>query len=312
MKLHEAVTQYVTYKQSLGMRFATEARTLKSFCRSQAGQELAQITAEAIETFIAGHGPPTRFCLRKHEALHGFYRFAIAHGYAERSPLPKSAPKIPDCFIPYIFSHAELKRLLEATDACFEVPRCRLDAATYRVLLLLLYGAALRISEALSLTLADVDLDNALLHIHESKFYRTRLVPIGIDLCAVLSRHLNRRRTHGAKAHAPLFVSRAGDRLTRRAADHAFCRLRTRAKVLRHDGGRFQPRLHDLRHTSATHRLLSWYQSGADVQRLLPQLATYLGHIHIVGTQRYLTLTPQLLEQAGRRFERYAFGGCHD
>jgi hypothetical protein len=78
MKLHEAVTQYVTYKQSLGMRFATEARTLKSFCRSQAGQELAQITAKAIETFIAGHGPPTRFCLRKHEALHGFYRFAIS------------------------------------------------------------------------------------------------------------------------------------------------------------------------------------------------------------------------------------------
>ena len=81
---------------------------------------------------------------------------------------------------------------------------------------------------------------------------------------------------------------------------------------MRHDGGRFQPRLHDLRHTSATHRLLSWYQDGADVQRLLPQLATYLGHVHIVGTQRYLTLTPQLLEQAGRRFERYAFGGCHD
>ena len=312
MKLPDAVMKYVTYKQSLGMRFATEARTLKSFCCSQAGQELAHVTPEAIESFIAGRGPPTRFCLRKHEALRGFYRFAIAHGYADHSPLPKSAPKIPDRFTPYIFSHAELKRLLEATDACFEVPRCRLDAATYRVLLLLLYGAALRISEALSLTLADVDLNNGLLHIHESKLYRTRLVPIGNDLCTALSRHLDRRWTRGSDAHAPLFINRAGDRLTRRAADHAFSRLRTRAKVMRHDGGRFQPRLHDLRHTSATHRLLSWYQDGADVQRLLPQLATYLGHVHIVGTQRYLTLTPQLLEQAGRRFERYAFGGCHD
>lgn len=312
MKLHNAVTQYVTYKQSLGMRFATEARTLRSFCRSQEGQELAQIAPEAIETFIAGHGPPTRFWLRKHEALCGFYRFAIAHGYVDRSPLPKSVPKIPDRFIPYIFSHAELKRLLDATDTCFEVPRAQLDAATFRVLLLLLYGAALRISEALALTLADVDLDQALLRIHESKFYKTRLVPIGADLCTVLSEHLHRRRACGAKAEAPLFVRRAGDRLTRGAADHAFCRLRTRAKVLRHDGGRFQPRLHDLRHTSATHRLLSWYERGADVQRLLPQLATYLGHIHIVGTQRYLTLTPKLLEQASQRFERYAWGGRHD
>jgi hypothetical protein len=58
--------------------------------------------------------------------------------------------------------------------------------------------------------------------------------------------------------------------------------------------------------------LLSWYESGADVQRLLPQLATYLGHIHITGTQRYLTLTPQLLQQASQRFERYALGGHHE
>jgi site-specific recombinase XerD len=82
--------------------------------------------------------------------------------------------------------------------------------------------------------------------------------------------------------------------------------------VLRYDGGRYQPRLHDLRHAAAVHRLISWYRQGADVQRLLPQLATYLGHIHIAATQRYLTMTPELLHEASQRFERYALGGHHE
>jgi site-specific recombinase XerD len=138
------------------------------------------------------------------------------------------------------------------------------------------------------------------------------LVPIGADLASVLTQHLTRRRAQNANTDAPLFVRRAGTRLTRAAAENAFCRLRVLAKVLRHDGSRYQPRLHDLRHSSATYRLLSWYQSGADVQRLLPKLATFLGHIHISGTQRYLTLTPQLLQKASQRFERYAFGGRHE
>lgn len=312
MKLHDTVTQYVTYKQSMGIRFTTEQRALKSFCCAQGDKDLAQITSKAVLAFIAGNGPPTRFWLRKHEVLSGFYRFALARGYVDSSPLPKNVPRLPHRFEPYIFSHAELKRLLQATDPCFANPRGYVDAATYRTLLLLLYGAALRISEALSLTLDNVDLDATVLWIHESKFYKTRLVPFGDDLSIVLSQHVARRRTDRAHVDAPLFIRRTGDPLTRRDAESAFCRLRVHANVRRCDGARYQPRLHDLRHSSATHRLLSWYKSGADVQRLLPQLATYLGHIHLSGTQRYLTLTPQLLQQASQRFEHYALGGHHE
>ena len=75
---------------------------------------------------------------------------------------------------------------------------------------------------------------------------------------------------------------------------------------------RHQPRLHDLRHAFAVHRLVSWYRDGADVQRLLPKLSTYLGHVHIAGTQRYLTLTPELLRQASLRFEHYAVEPSHE
>ena len=249
MKLRTAVTQYVNHKRSMGMRFNTEERTLKSFCHDQEGKDLIQIDAADVLVFLAGNGPPTRFWHRKHEALSGFFRFAIAHGYANRSPLPKRVPKLANSFVAYIYTQEEIKRLLAATDACFADPRGRLDATTYRTLLLLLYGAGLRISEALSLTLADVDLDSLVLRIRESKFYKTRLVPVGADLCAVLRQHVARRRAEDqAPSEAALFVRRTGDRLSRAAAENAFCRLRLRANVLRHDGSRFQPRLHDFRH----------------------------------------------------------------
>jgi integrase/recombinase XerD len=176
-----------------------------------------------------------------------------------------------------------------------------------RTLILLLYGTGLRISEALALTLADVDLSTGILIIHTSKFYKTRLVPLGSDLTSGLKAYATKRATqHSSGPEGPFFVSRTGSPLTRRAAEHTFSRLRLRASVLRHDRARYQPRLHDLTHAFAVHRLVAWYRQGADEQRLLPQLATYLGHVHLAATQRYLTMTPELLQQASQRFERYA------
>jgi len=117
------------------------------------------------------------------------------------------------------------------------------------MLILLLYGAGLRISEALALTLADVDLAAAILTIRESKFYKTRFVPTGPDLTGSLAAYAARRSTdYPADPEAPFFVSRTGTTLTRRTAEHTFTRLRARAGVKRDDESRFQPRLHDLRH----------------------------------------------------------------
>jgi site-specific recombinase XerD len=264
-----------------------------------------------VQAFIAGAGPVTRFWHRKHEVLRGFYRFAMARGYAASSPLPRIIPKPPQ-FVPYIFSQEEIQRLLDAT-ACCENPRSKLQPYTLRMLLLLLYGAGLRIGEALFLTLANVDLPAGILTIHESKFYKTRLVPMSPALTGILATYMEQcAKEHPAKPDAMLFLTRGGNPVVRHTAENIFSRLRVRAGVIRNDGGRYQPRLHDLRHAFAVHRLVSWYRQGADVQRLLPQLATYLGHLHIAATQRYLTMTPELLREAGQRFERYAREEQHD
>lgn len=308
MMLSALADQYLSYKQDMGMRFHTEARTLRSFCRMMGDIAVTDITAERVRAYLAGSGPLTSFWHRKYEVLGAFYRFAMARGYAACSPLPTGIPQRPQ-FIPYIYSHAELQRLLDAS-ACCENRCSKLHPYTCRMLILLLYGAGLRISEALSLTLADVDVLAGILTIRESKFYKTRLVPINPTLTTVLSAYLAQRcKQQPTGPDAKLFLTREATPVTRRLAENVFSRLRIRAGVLRHDGGRFQPRLHDLRHTAVVHRLVCWYRQGADVQRLLPQLATYLGHVHVAATQRYLTLTPELLREASQRFERYVRTG---
>ncbi len=307
MNLSPAVAAYVAYKQSLGMRFATEARTLKSFCRCLGDVEMNQVESERVDAYLAGNSPVTRFWHRKLDALRGFYRFALARGYATCSPLPKTVPEYPQAFVPYIYSRDEIRRLLDATAGR---ERCNLSSLTCRTLLLLLYGTGLRISEALGLDLADVDLEAGILCIRESKFYKTRLVPTGSDLTRILVHYAAERyKRPPTTSDAPLLLTQRGQRVSRAGAEEAFKQLRERAHVCRNDNARYQPRLHDLRHSFAVTRLVTGYREGTDVQHLLPQLATYLGHVHIAATQHYLTMTPELLRLASLRFERYALGG---
>jgi site-specific recombinase XerD len=157
------------------------------------------------------------------------------------------------------------------------------------------------------LSVADVDLANSLLTIRDTKFFKSRLVPIGADLTKVLSDYARwRSATHPLAKATHFFVGRHDKPLHPWTLQNAFERLREYAGVRRTDGTRFQPRLHDLRHTFAVHRLTEWYRQGADVQRLVYHLSVYLGHARLDHTQVYLTMTPELLQQAGARFERYA------
>ena len=192
-----------------------------------------------------------------------------------------------------------------------ESQRRQVQPHTFRTLLLLLYGTGLRISEALSLTLTDVDLTDSLLTIRNTKFFKTRWVPIGPQLnkrlvvYAKVRRKLHRR----ARNDSTFFATSHGDPLLRSTVERIFRLLCERTSVCRKDGTRFQPRLHDIRHTFALNRLISWYREGADVQSLLPCLSTYLGHVDVKATQRYLTMTPELLHEASLRFHRYAIEG---
>jgi site-specific recombinase XerD len=306
MKLQQAIDQYVSHKRSLGMQCQTMARMLRAFCKAIGDVEVDQARAEAVRAFIYGSGPVTTNLHHKLQTLRSFYSYLLRRGYVTRSPLPTQVPKEPERLIPYIYSREELQRLLSAANK--ERPACKLEPATMRALLLLLYGAGLRISEALRLTLADCDLEQSLLTIRETKFYKSRLVPLGPDLSQALKLYLaaRARRRHPAPAEAFLLLTRHSLPVSVQLAEDSFKRICRKVGVRRIDGSRFKPRLHDLRHAFAVHRLTACYREGGDVQRLLLQLSTYLGHVDLDSTQRYLTLTPELLGQASQRFEQYA------
>jgi integrase len=231
----------------------------------------------------------------------------VTRGHLTASPLPEPAPRIPRSFEPYIYSRDELQRLLDAT-AIMEDGRSPLQHVTFRTLLLVLYGAGLRPSEGLRLRCCDVDLAESILSIWDTKFFKSRLVPIGTALAAALGKY------HMARQHLPMpdgsrsafFASRTGGPIGLNRLETVFVRLREHAGVQKPPDARWQPRLHDMRHAFAVHRLIAWYHEGADVQACLPLLSTYLGHVNVSGTQAYLTMTPELLAQASKRFERYA------
>lgn len=312
MKLFDIVTQYVLYKQSVGLSFVTDARILRAFCRHTGNISLQAISKEQLESYLNGKLPISSFWRRKYTALAGLLRFAISRGYMTISPLPVQKPQLPAPLTPYIYSRAELKRLLDATPAsCSKfVP---VDPIVIRTLILLLYGACLRLGEALRLTLNHVDLRQDTLLIQNTKFYKSRLVPLGQDLSKALHRYIQQRNiSHSQEADAPLFCFQDGRVLSQSATRNAFRRLRALAGIQRIDTGRHQPRLHDLRHTGVVHRVIAWYRNGDDLQYLLPQLATYLGHINLSATQHYLSLTPELLREASLRFESYAKESGHD
>jgi site-specific recombinase XerD len=310
MNLDTLVTRHVAFSQALGERCQTKQSILQAFSRTIGPRtRVQQIRRHDVSAFLAGTGPLTPAWHCRYFIVKGLFEFAVSRGYLRKAPLPTHVPKRPPALVPYVYSRAEIRRLLGAVPSC-QHPQRVLEPPTLRAILLVLYGAGLRRGEALRLRVADVDLANALLTIRDTKSFKSRLVPISAGLTEVLRDYARWRaaRHAGAGATGTFFLSRRGQAVHCNTLQDAFRRLREHAGVRRSDGGRFQPRMHDLRHAFAVHRLTAWYRQGADVQRLVYHLSVYLGHAHLVDTQVYLTLTPELLAEASQCFERYARG----
>ena len=307
MTLFAAIDAFVTLKQSLGAKYAAEARILRSFGRATGDIGLDAIQPAAIRAFCHGSGPPTQWLVRKHYALQVFFKHLVARGRIAATPLPEPPPRVPLSFRPRIYSRNELRRLLDATPIL--ASDCRpLRKETYRTLLLTLYAAGLRPGEGLRLRLCDVDIDSRLLCVWDTKFFKSRLVPVGSALAAALATYLRARQAlplHSGE-HSFFFASPRGGAISLATLEATWVRLREHADVRNPPQARWQPRLHDLRHSFAVHRVVAWYREGADVQARLPWLATYLGHASLAGTQAYLTMTPELLAEASQCFQRYA------
>jgi len=314
MKLKTLIQKYIVYGKAIGKKFSMHERHLKAFGKFVGNNaNIDDISSEKITEFLYGNTEVTLLWFIKHSVLKGFYEYAIGRGYINSSPVPTVLPKKPRLFIPYIYSRMELKKIFKVA-LTYQKRRSHVESFMIYSLLLVLYGTGMRIGEALSLTMADVDLNQAVITVKEGKCYKSRLIPFGDQLSNVINAYVRWRSTKNFPQNesASFFYGRRDKPLNLCTTQMIFRRICEIAGVKRADGGRFQPRLHDLRHTFAVHRLIHWYQNNADVQQLLPLLSTYMGHTCLSATSVYLTMTGDLLKEAGKRFEEYARGNHNE
>lgn len=284
----------------------TQLRALDRFTKETALPKgtIDEAIAKAWLAPCASRGPNTRRA--RYHLLRRFCRFL-----AKRRPgtfvvgeslRPRGRPPAP----PHIYSREELRLLLDGALSLRDWERwhpCPIRSKTMHAIILLLATSGLRISEALHLTVQDVDLEAGVLSIRQSKFRKSRLVPLSAGTLRMLRSYRELRVAVTAPAEA-FFVSGRGMAYSTSTVQGMFRDIAVQAGLRRPKGR--GPRLHDLRATFAVTRLLQWYRDGDNVMARLPLLSTYLGHACVSDTEVYLRITTALLQEANTRFHAFA------
>lgn len=237
-------------------------------------------------------------------AVRAFARYASAADPHHEVPPEGLLPARPPRATPYIYSDNEIADLISAARGLSG--KTGLRPCTYATVLALLSASGMRSSEPLHLDRSDVDLDQGVLTVRDSKFGKSRIVPVHDSTGKALGTYATQRDRLCPHPLSPaFFLSERGTRIVQNTLQQTFVQLSRQVGVRGPSDSR-GPRLHDLRHRFAVCTLLRWYREGVDVESHLPRLATYLGHVHVSDTYWYLTATPELLQLAARRLDRTA------
>jgi integrase/recombinase XerD len=298
--------RFLEGKRAAGYRYDTEAQALgilDRFLGAHVAPDDPVISFEVIRDFVARRGQESE-TTRGHRLslIRQVCRFLALEQPRTAVPGPRFLPIVRRRFLARVLSREEGRRFLRACETVPRAPWSPLRHTTLGSALVLLYLTGLRAGEALRLTDADADLDVGVLRIHDTKFGKSRCVPVASDVAAHLCRcraavacHLGPRLPD-----APFFPTASGRRYSLTALRAAFHQVLDVAGIPRRSRGQ-SLRLHDLRHSFVALRLLLWYEQGADLNARLPVLATYLGHVGLSSSQRYLQLTPDLVGEVTRR-----------
>lgn len=306
--LERDAQDFLRFKRAMGMSYRRAEFVLNGFVRFVAqhwcehGEVALDVAVTRWTVRIAGRKAVTvgnEFGVVRQLCL--YRRRRDPSSYVPEHAL---APVKESVFLPYIFTHDEVRRLLAA--ATSHKGRF-IWSAMLRTLILVLYCTGMRLGEAVRLRTADADLDRGTLMIERSKG-RSRIVAIRADLVGELRRYLKDRqrlvREDRRADPATFFLRMDASPLTLKSASDALRRL-LRALGIKPPSGRTGARPYEFRHAFAVHRLTAWAIAGVDVHAKLPWLSAYLGHQNVLGTEVYLKATPQLLELASDRFEAH-------
>ena len=305
-----AVQQYLDERRKLGFELIAPGTELMRFARyADARDHRGPLTQELIVGWAREH-------VKRTSAVTAARRLEIVRPFAAYYRQFEPATEIPPLgilgrghrrLVPHIYTDRELTQLLRATDCL--APHDGLRPMVYRTLFGLIAAAGLRLSEALNLTINDVDLVAGAVTIRQTKFRKSRCLPLHSSVVQALDFYVrSRNRCHATEPGAPFFVSQAGATLAKRTVENVFLRLQTHLDWQAR-GDYPVPRIHDLRHTFAVRRLQRWREEAQSIDHGMFWLCTYLGHAKISDTYWYLSGVPELMDSIGARFERFTVPG---
>lgn len=304
MNLHLALRDYLALRRGLGFKLHSEGTALESFVSFMEQQHQDAISSELALAWatMPATVKPARWA-RRLSMVRGFARYCRALDSRSEVPPCELLPMQYQRPAPYVFTDDEIQKLLQATlqlnmnDRFFN--------QTLHCLFGLLSVSGLRVGEALNLVVDDVDLEVGVLTIRGAKFGKSRLIPLHHTTVSVLAEYRQARET--ALAGRPLrywFVNRQRDHLSYDCARNHFNNL-MKSIGLNNPTRHRRPHLHDLRHRFALCTLITWYHDGHDIERRLPILSAYLGHVETRDTYWYLSTCPALMNAAKARLEQH-------
>lgn len=301
-----AAADYLATRRAMGYKLACQGRVLGRFIAYLEAVDAKHLTIVHALSWAKQplDASPAWWAFRL-GVVRGFARYLRALDPATEVPPAGLLPEPSHRITPYIYSDVDVARLLEAAG------RLNLEhrADTYQTLIGLVAVTGMRVGEAVRLNRDDVDVDQALLTICNTKYGKSRQLPLHKSTLEALAAYARRRDDRRPKPKAPsVFTSTIGTRLLRDNVCTVFARLVRDAGLVSPDLHR-QPRLHDLRHTFAVRCVIGWYRKGLDVERHMPLLSTYLGHVEPSSTYWYLSAVPELLELIADRLDSASEAG---
>ncbi len=297
------VDAYLEYRRRAGFALEIEGTQLARFAHfcDQTGHQGPLKIELAMQWACTAQRPKRLTAARRIEVIRPFARYCQQFEPETEIPPRNLFGRAHHRLAPHIFAYDEITELLEA---CVHLhPPGGLRGASCAAIFGLIASTGLRISEATGLTRSDVDFERGVLHIQHAKFGKSRWVPLHLSTILSLQHYAQRRDCDVLTANTDkFFVFDYGKAASTRSLEYAFRLLRRRLKW-RARGDHPAPRIHDLRHSFACHRLECWYAQGLDIDRHILALSTYLGHAKVTDTYWYITATPTLLARAAQRLE---------
>jgi integrase/recombinase XerD len=300
--LHRIVRDYVALRRSLGFKLERENALLPNFVGflEKSGSPVITVPLALAWAKQPSDATPCWWATRL-AMVRGFARYARALDSRHEVPSRDLLPATRSRPLPYIYSEADVCALMDATHRVYRL-RDPFRSHTYRTLIGLLASTGMRVGEAIDLDHTDLNPKEGILTVRNGKFGKSREVPLHPSTLDALLEYVRERNRYFSRPRSPaFFLSLVGTRLLYQNVHLTFLRLVEWAGLAERQPRR--PRIHDLRHSFAVHTLADAYHAGLDVERQVPLLSTYLGHVSPSSTYWYLSAVPELLGAAACRLE---------